>query len=245
MEATRGDDVVSFSESAGDNSGSSWEGVNSPALDRDDHLDPLDPELVESAEGRRTIKRYSNRKLYDTRQSRYVTLLQIAEMVRAGEDVQIIDNASKEDKTDVTLALIISEELKARPRAIPLATLKALIRHRGGKLLTQLRESPIGRLMPRDESHSGDAPLPGSGADPVLAVEVPPADASMIAEDSQVNKEQHGALRRTIEQWQHTIDERIRAVVPHYAAIQELQGEVQQLSRRLEELEKRLSAPRE
>jgi len=256
VEATRGDDVVSLGTSAGENGGSSWDRVNSPALDQGDHLDPLDPELSdfqssdlqvdgESGEGRRTIKRYSNRKLYDTRQSRYVTLLQIAEMVRAGEDVQIIDNASKEDKTDVTLALIISEELKARPRAIPLATLKALIRHRGGKLLTQLRESPIGRLMPRDENHSGDAPHPGSGVDPLLAVEVSSADAPVTAEDAQVNKEQHGALRRTIEQWQHTIDERIRAVVPHYAAIQELQGEVQQLSRRLEELEKRLSAPRE
>lgn len=79
---------------------------------------------------RRVIKRYSNRKLYDTKDSRYVTLLQIAEMIRANEDVQIIDNATKEDKTDVTLALIISEELKARPRGIPLATLKALIRTR-------------------------------------------------------------------------------------------------------------------
>src|SRR5205823_750717 len=74
----------------------------------------------ESPEGspapeRRVIKRYSNRKLYDTKDSRYVTLLQIAEMIRANEDVQIIDNATKEDKTDVTLALIISEELKARP----------------------------------------------------------------------------------------------------------------------------------
>ena len=84
---------------------------------------------------RRVIKRYSNRKLYDTKDSRYVTMLQIAEMVRAGEDVQIIDNSTKEDKTDVTLALIISEELKAKPRGIPLQTLKALIRHRGEKLL--------------------------------------------------------------------------------------------------------------
>ena len=246
MEATRGDDVVSLGTSAGENGGSSWDRVNSPALDQGDHLDPLDPELSdfqssdlqvdgESGEGRRTIKRYSNRKLYDTRQSRYVTLLQIAEMVRAGEDVQIIDNASKEDKTDVTLALIISEELKARPRAIPLATLKALIRHRGGKLLTQLRESPIGRLMPRDEN---------SGVEQALAVDPSLNDAGN-AEEAQVSKEQHGALRRTIEQWQHTIDERIRTVVPHYSAIQELQGEVQQLSRRLEELEKRLSAPRE
>lgn len=184
---------------------------------------------------RRTIKRYSNRKLYDTRQSRYVTLLQIAEMVRAGEDVQIIDNATKEDKTDVTLALIISEELKARPRAIPLATLKALIRHRGGKLLTQLRDSPIGRLMPRDE---GDE----QHESPTDAFEDSPNP-----EDSHVSKEQPGALRRTLEQWQHTIDDRIRAVVPHFSAsaLQDLQGEVQQLSKRLEELEKKLSSPRE
>jgi polyhydroxyalkanoate synthesis repressor PhaR len=195
---------------------------------------------LDGDETRRTIKRYSNRKLYDTRQSRYVTLLQIAEMVRAGEDVQIIDNATKEDKTDVTLALIISEELKARPRAIPLATLKALIRHRGGKLLTQLRESPIGRLMPRDEAggveHEPVAPELSEGS----------AIGNLAnSEEANVSKEQPGGLRRTLEQWQHTIDDRIRAVVPHFSTIQELQGEVQQLSKRLEELEKRLGSPRE
>jgi polyhydroxyalkanoate synthesis repressor PhaR len=85
-----------------------------------------------SERSRRVIKRYSNRKLYDTRDSRYVTLSQIAEMVRTGEDVQIIDNASKEDKTEVTLALIISEELKTQPRAVSLGTLRDLIQERGG-----------------------------------------------------------------------------------------------------------------
>jgi polyhydroxyalkanoate synthesis repressor PhaR len=196
---------------------------------------------LEGDETRRTIKRYSNRKLYDTRQSRYVTLLQIAEMVRAGEDVQIIDNATKEDKTDVTLALIISEELKARPRAIPLATLKALIRHRGGKLLTQLRESPIGRLMPGGEGSEHDAVGPelADGFTNHLAAN------NANSEESHVSKDQPGGLRRTLEQWQHTIDDRIRAVVPHFSTIQELQGEVQQLSKRLEELEKRLASPRE
>lgn len=82
----------------------------------------------EGVGGRRIVKRYSNRKLYDTRDSRYVTLLQIADMIRAGEGVEIIDNATKEDKTDVTLALILSEELKACPHAIPVATLEYLIR---------------------------------------------------------------------------------------------------------------------
>ena len=80
---------------------------------------------------KRVIKRYSNRKLYDTKDSKYVTLLEIADLIRAGEDIKVIDNSSKEDKTEVTLALIISEELKTQPRGIPLATLKSLIRERG------------------------------------------------------------------------------------------------------------------
>ena len=112
---------------------------------------------------RRIIKRYSNRKLYDTKGSSYVTLLQLAEMIREGEDVQIIDNATKEDKTDVTLALIISEELRTKPRGIPLSTLKALIRNKGERILTQLREGPIGKLMPVP-GKEGEANVPGAGS---------------------------------------------------------------------------------
>jgi polyhydroxyalkanoate synthesis repressor PhaR len=172
---------------------------------------------------RRVIKRYSNRKLYDTRDSRYVTLLQIAEMVRAGEDVQIIDNATKEDKTDVTLALIISEELKAKPRGIPLQTLKALIRHRGEKLLSSLREGPIGRLMTKE---------PGAGeSEPPM----PPPP-----EDDSSQKDAHKGIRATLEQWQQAVDERIRAVLPNFSAFRELQAEVKRLSERLDALEKRL-----
>jgi polyhydroxyalkanoate synthesis repressor PhaR len=123
------------------------------ALDKSQKVSPKS----DSERPRRVIKRYSNRKLYDTRDSRYVTLLQIAEMIRAGEDVQIIDNASKEDKTEVTLALIISEELKAQPRSVPLVTLRNLIHQRGEKLLSQLRDGPIGRLIPG----AGEAPQTG------------------------------------------------------------------------------------
>src|SRR5262249_42586276 len=72
-----------------------------------------------------------------------------------------IDNATKEDKTEVTLALIISEELKSQPRSVPLGTLRDLIHQRSEKLLSQLREGPIGRLIPA--SVGGVAPA-GSGA---------------------------------------------------------------------------------
>src|SRR5215212_12050637 len=112
---------------------------------------------------RRIIKRYSNRKLYDTKDSRYVTLLQIADMVRSGEEVQIIDNNSKEDLTEVTLAQIIYEEQKQKAstsRNVPLQTLKELIHQRTEKVLSDLREGPIGRLIPG--AAKSEPPKPGS-----------------------------------------------------------------------------------
>lgn len=75
----------------------------------------------------RIIKRYSNRKLYDTNQSSYVTLEEIAEMVREGDEVQVIDNKSGEDLTRVTLAQILFEEEKRDRRALPLNTLRLII----------------------------------------------------------------------------------------------------------------------
>jgi polyhydroxyalkanoate synthesis repressor PhaR len=186
------------------------------------------PDGSEESADRRIIKRYSNRKLYDTRGSSYVTLLQIAEMIRNGEDVQIIDNATKEDKTDVTLALIISEELRNKPRAIPISTLKALIRHRGEKILTQLREGPIGKLIPPS--------IPPSKDDGEVAGSSPPPTRE--DEDMSQAKESKG-LRATFEQWQSAIDERIRAVLPNFVAFRELQQEVKRLADRLDELEKR------
>ena len=185
---------------------------------------------------RRTIKRYSNRKLYDTKGSSYVTLLQIAEMIREGEDVQIIDNATKEDKTDVTLALIISEELRTKPRGIPLSTLKALIRNKGEKILTQLREGPIGKLMPVKDGEGEPVMAPTSS--------IPPAPGTREEDEMSQSKEGKG-FRATLEQWQATIDERIRTVLPNFAAFRDLEQEVKRLSERLESLERNLPKPPE
>jgi len=192
---------------------------------------------------RRIIKRYSNRKLYDTKGSSYVTLLQIAEMIREGEDVQIIDNATKEDKTDVTLALIISEELRNKPRGIPLSTLKALIRNKGERILTQLREGPIGKLMPVKEGEEGST----TGSTPPGAVSfVTPTSSVPPREEDEMSQGKEGkGFRATLEQWQSTIDERIRAVLPNFAAFRELELEVKRLSERLESLERNQGKPPE
>ena len=77
------------------------------------------------------IKRYSNRKLYDTERSCYVTLDEIAVMVRQGEEVSIIDNRTGEDLTTVTLAQIVFEEEKRDRRMLPIQTLRMIIQTPG------------------------------------------------------------------------------------------------------------------
>jgi polyhydroxyalkanoate synthesis repressor PhaR len=196
---------------------------------------------------RRVIKRYSNRKLYDTKDSRYVTLQQIGEMVRAGEEVQIIDNATKEDKTEVTLALIISEDLKSQPRSVPLGTLRDLIQERGERLLSQLREGPIGRLIP-GVAEGGAPVVPGAPpSTPVTAEGPPPAPTSTPGAEGEKHAgakaritEMVESSKQTIEQWQHTIDERIGAILPGVGHFRELQAEVTRLTQRVADLEAHL-----
>ena len=66
----------------------------------------------------RIIKRYGNRKLYDTELSRYVTIEEVANHIRNGISVKIIDNKTGDDITGTTLALIVLEaEKKQRNRA--------------------------------------------------------------------------------------------------------------------------------
>src|SRR5262245_22700493 len=75
----------------------------------------------------RTIKRYGNRKLYDTQESRYVTLEDIAGFVKAGEDVRVVDNDSSEDLTAVTFAQIILEEERKKNGFVPVPILRRMI----------------------------------------------------------------------------------------------------------------------
>ncbi len=75
------------------------------------------------------IKRYSNRKLYDTQESRYVTLEELEELIRAGKEISVVDVSTGEDLTSVTLAQIILENERNRRAALPTAFLHQLIKH--------------------------------------------------------------------------------------------------------------------
>ena len=58
----------------------------------------------------RTIRRYSNRKLYDLKERHYVTLARVAAIIREGEDVQVLEHPSGRDLTAATMAQILFEE---------------------------------------------------------------------------------------------------------------------------------------
>ena len=75
------------------------------------------------------IKRYSNRKLYDTQESRYVTLDELEELIRAGKEISVVDVSNGEDLTSVTLAQIILEKERTHRTALPTAFLHQLIKH--------------------------------------------------------------------------------------------------------------------
>ena len=73
------------------------------------------------------IKKYGNRRLYDTVGSRYVNLDDLAALVRAGKDVRVVDAKNGHDLTRVILTQIITEDAKDKPTGLPLELLRQLI----------------------------------------------------------------------------------------------------------------------
>lgn len=86
------------------------------------------------------IKRYPNRKLYNTEAKRYITLENIAELIREGHDVEVRDHETGEELTGVTLSQIIFEREKKDSGYLPSTLLTNLIRT-GGDTLDYLRRS--------------------------------------------------------------------------------------------------------
>jgi len=73
------------------------------------------------------VRKYGNRRLYDTAASRYINLDDIASFIRECKDVQIVDAKTGRDLTRVTLTQIITEDAKNKPTGLPLELLRQLI----------------------------------------------------------------------------------------------------------------------
>jgi polyhydroxyalkanoate synthesis repressor PhaR len=98
------------------------------------------------------IKRYPNRKLYDTDSKRYITLNEIAMLIREGKEVVVVDHATDEDLTAVVLTQIIFEQEKQQKGFLPKSVLTNLVRA-GGDTLGTLRR---GLTLPLDLWHHVD-----------------------------------------------------------------------------------------
>jgi len=177
----------------------------------------------------RIIKRYANRKLYDTRESRYVTLDQISEMIRQGEDVKVVDNNSKEDLTSVTLAQIIFEEEKKQHSFLPLAALRNIIQSGGASLsglMSQISES-AGRVFRHEPTKEGGAE------------DNPPAPAERVDPTKLVRDFMEG-VQGAIDDWQKRLDANIHHALETVSPLAPLQKELQTLGERIAELERKL-----
>ena len=174
------------------------------------------------------IKRYGNRKLYDTEQSRYVTLEEISQMVRRGEEIRVVDNRTQEDLTAVTLTQIMLEEQKNKNNILPLSLCKNLIQeggeclsdwlHKGKESLNSMRieaEEHIARLIER-----------GHGTK---------EEGTVLLKDWFSNPQ------KTLDLIQKNIDERIRYFFYHVTGLEELEKQIQELESQLGRLERRLS----
>jgi len=184
----------------------------------------------------RIIKRYANRKLYDTEHSRYVTLDQISEMIRNGDDVKIVDNKTKEDLTTVTLAQIIFEEEKKQRSFLPLAAMRNIIQS-GGEWFAEAQRRVQSILPGKRKDDLPPDPPPGDDY-------TEPTDETAAKRRSLESLREwvdHSKLR--LDEWQKQVDARIRTTIDGLQTLTpwgSVNKDVRALADRIAELEAKL-----
>jgi polyhydroxyalkanoate synthesis repressor PhaR len=93
-----------------------------------------------------TLKKYSNRRLYDMEKSAYVTLNQVADLIRQGRLVEVVDAKSKEDVTASILSQIILEEAKKKNILLPVPVLHLIIQY-GDNVLGEFFEKYLQQMI--------------------------------------------------------------------------------------------------
>ncbi|MEW6443473.1 MAG: polyhydroxyalkanoate synthesis regulator DNA-binding domain-containing protein [bacterium] len=176
----------------------------------------------------RVIKRYGNRKLYDTQQSRYVTLEEISQMIRQGQDVRVVDNKSQEDLTNVTLTQIMLEHEKNKTNLLPHSLLKNLIQQSGESISEWLQRGKESFASMKTEAEEQISRLLEKG------METKDEGASLL-------REWLVHPHRPIDLLQKKIDERIKFFFFHLTGLEDLERQIQELEQKVVQLEKRLS----
>ena len=156
-----------------------------------------------SPQATKVIKRYANRKLYDTERSCYVTLDEISGMIKRGEEVKVVDNKTGEDLSAVTLAQIIFEEEKKSSK-MPLKFLRNIIQGSqetigsfiNEKVTPTLEkvssewEKSLGRVTGRDDDKE---PTPAEEAEPRHVLQSFVKNSQRVFDDQQIGVRPPGA----------------------------------------------------
>ncbi len=189
--------------------------------------------VLSSGDTVKTIRRYPNRKLYDTEASRYITLEEIADHLRAGGEVRVVDSRTGRDITAVTLAQVLVGEEKRRRADIPFQRLLGLIQS-GGEYLQRKIGTPVTSLKGEAERT----------VHRLMRGEAPEELRDFIM-----------ATHRAYDDVQRRVDERLQVVLatvrnlsPVLKEITRLKEEVALLRARIEAIEQRQaaeSAPRD
>ena len=114
------------------------------------------------------IKRYQNRKLYDTHESSYVTLDEIARMIKGGEDLRVIDNKTKNDITAATLTQLLYESERKSKTQPSVELLKEIIRHGDGSFSGYIQTKINSEIATFDQDHLKDQDAVVNSRIPVL-----------------------------------------------------------------------------
>jgi polyhydroxyalkanoate synthesis repressor PhaR len=186
--------------------------------------DPLKKDLPLLPKRTVIIKRYQNRKLYDTQNSTYVTLEDIGAIIRRGDDVKVVDNKTKEDLTSVTLTQIIFEEEKKNKNSLPLNALKKIIRGGGDAILDLVSKTSDNVQSTLHQVKEGAETIYDK-----LREELAPNDDNIIKEV--FNKTQN--ITKNIE-------DKFKSTVGSIAHVGSLQAEIRKLRQRILFLEKKL-----
>lgn len=80
------------------------------------------------------IKKYSNRKLYDTKDKRYLTMNRLAELIKSGEEVSVLDNETGDDLTSSIVSQLLARENSAVEKTVPSRVLMQMLRKGRGTL---------------------------------------------------------------------------------------------------------------
>ncbi len=190
----------------------------------------------------RIIKRYANRKLYDTEHSRYVTLDQISEMIRNGDDVKIVDNKTKEDLTTVTLAQIIFEEEKKQRSFLPLNAMRNIIQS-GGEWFAEAQRR-VQSILPLKKKDGEDGEVEETTASNGEVTEEATDEAAAKKKSVAALREWVDHSKHRLDEWQRQVDSKVRGALEDFQhAINPWAGvnkDVKQLADRIAELEAKL-----